>query len=89
MKALALAGLTISEIVPLIRKKQISPLELTKSYLDRIKKLNPTLNAYLALTEEDAIAAARKAERDIAREITAGRSTAFHFLSRITLPLKA
>jgi len=67
MKALDLEGLTISEIVPLIRKKQISPLELTKSYLDRIKKLNPTLNAYLAVTEEEAIAAARKAEREIAK----------------------
>jgi aspartyl-tRNA(Asn)/glutamyl-tRNA(Gln) amidotransferase subunit A len=66
MKALELAELTISEIAPLIRKKQISPLELTKSYLDRIKKLNPVLNAYLAITEEQAIAAARRAEREIA-----------------------
>jgi len=67
MKALELAELTISEIAPLIRKKQISPLELTKSYLDRIKKLNPVLNAYLTITEEQAIAAARRAEREIAR----------------------
>jgi aspartyl-tRNA(Asn)/glutamyl-tRNA(Gln) amidotransferase subunit A len=67
MKALDLEGLTISEIAPLIRKKQISPLELTRRYLDRIKTLNPVLNAYLAITEDSAVAAARKAEREITK----------------------
>jgi aspartyl-tRNA(Asn)/glutamyl-tRNA(Gln) amidotransferase subunit A len=67
MKALDLEGLTIGEIAPLIRKKQISPLELTRRYFDRIKKLNPSLNAYLAITEDDAVAAARRAEREISK----------------------
>jgi aspartyl-tRNA(Asn)/glutamyl-tRNA(Gln) amidotransferase subunit A len=67
MNTLDLEGLTIDEIAPLIRKKQISPLELTRRYLDRIKKLNPALNAYLAITEEDAVAAARRAEREISK----------------------
>ncbi|HSE87084.1 MAG TPA: amidase [Candidatus Binatia bacterium] len=67
MKEFDLPGLTISEIAPLIRKKQISPLELTRRYLDRIEKLNPLLNAYLAMTEEAAVAAARKAEREIVK----------------------
>ena len=67
MKALDLEGLTIGEIAPLIRKKQISPLELTRIYFDRIKKLNPSLNAYLAITEDDAVAAARRAEREISK----------------------
>ena len=65
MKALDLEGLTISAIAPLIKKKQVSPLDLTKRYLDRIRKLNPTLNAYLAMAEEGALAAAKKAEREI------------------------
>ena len=67
MKALDLEGLTIGEVAPLIRKKQISPLELTRRYLERIKKLNPSLNAYLAITEDDAVAAARRAEREISK----------------------
>lgn len=67
MKALDLEGLTIGEIAPLIRKKQISPLELTRRYLDRIRTLNPVLNAYLAITEDSAVAAARKAEREITK----------------------
>jgi aspartyl-tRNA(Asn)/glutamyl-tRNA(Gln) amidotransferase subunit A len=65
MKDLDLAGLTISAVAPLIKKKQISPLELTRSYLARIKQLNPKLNAFLAMAEEEAMAAAKKAERDI------------------------
>ena len=67
MKALDLEGLTISSIASLIRKKQISPLELTRRYLDRIRMMNPVLNAYLAITEEDAAAAARRAEREISK----------------------
>jgi aspartyl-tRNA(Asn)/glutamyl-tRNA(Gln) amidotransferase subunit A len=65
MKTLDLEGLTIGAIAPLIKKKQVSPLDLTKGYLERIKKLNPTLNAYLAMAEEGALAAAKKAEREI------------------------
>jgi aspartyl-tRNA(Asn)/glutamyl-tRNA(Gln) amidotransferase subunit A len=67
MKAFDLEGLTIGEIAPLIRRKQISPLELTRHYLDRIKTLNPVLNAYLAMTEEGALAAAKRAEREITK----------------------
>src|SRR5918992_132455 len=67
MKAFDLEGLTIGEIAPLIRKKRISPLELTRRYLDRIKTLNPVLNAYLAIREEDSLAAAKRAEREISK----------------------
>jgi len=67
MKTSDVEGLTIDEIAPLIRKKQISPVELTRQYLDRIEKLNARLNAYLALTPEDALATAKKAEREISK----------------------
>lgn len=65
MKSLDLEELTIAEIAPRIRRKEISPLELTKRYLDRIKRLNPTLNAYLTLTEERALVEAKRAEQEI------------------------
>ena len=89
MKALNVEGLTIDEIAPLIRKKQISPLELTKRYLDRIKTLNPTLNAYLAITEENALAAARNPNGKSVREITADHCTAFRYPSRTISPSEA
>lgn len=65
MKELNLQALTIDDLSPRIRKKEISPVELTKLFLDRIERLNPVLNAYVTLTREQALADARKAEKEI------------------------
>ena len=58
---------TIVELAPRLRRKQISPLELTRACLDRIEKLNPELNAFITVTAESALAEARVAEIEIAR----------------------
>lgn len=58
-------SLTIAEASRQIRKKALSPVELTEFYLERIDRLNPALNAYLTLTREAALASARAAEREI------------------------
>src|SRR3974377_2386772 len=58
--------LPIRELGNRIRKRAISPVELTESYLERSRKLGPKLNAYATLTEERAIAKARAAEKEIA-----------------------
>lgn len=49
-----------------IRSKQISPVELTESYLARSERLGPKLNAYATVTRELALQQARAAEKDIA-----------------------
>ncbi|HYL11147.1 MAG TPA: amidase [Candidatus Acidoferrales bacterium] len=67
-----LAFATIEEVAPLIRKKKISPVELTELMLRRIERLNPRLNAYITVTAELAMKQARKAEA----EISAPRSRA-------------
>lgn len=54
--------LTIAEAARLIAAKQLSPVELTKTHLDRIRRLDPSLNAFLLVTEERALADARAAE---------------------------
>lgn len=51
----------------LIAKRQISPVELTELYLRRIEALNPKLNAYLTVTADEAMAAARAAEQAVLR----------------------
>ena len=42
------AILTIAEAARRIAAKQLSPVELTKTHLDRIRRLDPELNAFLA-----------------------------------------
>ena len=59
--------LTIADAAALLRKKKISPVELTKSALARVETLNPRLNAFLTITAERALREARAAEREIAR----------------------
>ena len=62
-----LAFAPIAELATLIRRGELSPLELTELYLERIEQYNPELNAYLAVTaERGARAQARAAEAQIA-----------------------
>ena len=58
--------LPIRQLAARIRKRKISPVELTESYLDRSKRFGPKFNAYATLTEEIALAQARQAEKEIA-----------------------
>ncbi|MSO75487.1 MAG: amidase [Alphaproteobacteria bacterium] len=53
---------TIAEAAKLIAAKKLSPVELTKSRLARVKALDGQLNAFLLVTEERALADARAAE---------------------------
>jgi aspartyl-tRNA(Asn)/glutamyl-tRNA(Gln) amidotransferase subunit A len=53
---------SITEIGKLYRRRKLSPVELTRFLLDRIARLNPRLNAYLALNSEIALKEAAAAE---------------------------
>lgn len=57
--------LTIKEASDLIKKKELSPVELTQSILDRINKADDNLNTYVTVLTEKALEAAKKAEEDI------------------------
>ncbi len=58
---------SISELAKRIESKQLSPVELTESYLARSEKLGPKLNAYARLTPDLALEQARAAEKEILR----------------------
>jgi aspartyl-tRNA(Asn)/glutamyl-tRNA(Gln) amidotransferase subunit A len=60
-----LAFASIEQIGKLFRKRRLSPVELTKLMLARIEQLNPKLNAYITVTEEVALAQAKKAEAEL------------------------
>jgi len=61
------ARLTIENLAPLIRRKKISPVELTRFLLERISRLQPTINAYITITAEVALNQARQAEKEITK----------------------
>ena len=50
----------------LVRTKRVSSLALTEMYLQRLKKFDPTLKFVVTLTEERALAQAKKADAEIA-----------------------
>jgi aspartyl-tRNA(Asn)/glutamyl-tRNA(Gln) amidotransferase subunit A len=60
-----LAFASVEEIGKLFRKREVSPVELTKLMLARIERLNPKLNAYITVTAEVALSQARKAEAEL------------------------
>ena len=60
-----LTQLSLLEASQLVRSLRVSPVELTRACLDRIRRLQPILNAFITITDEQALNDARKAEADI------------------------
>jgi aspartyl-tRNA(Asn)/glutamyl-tRNA(Gln) amidotransferase subunit A len=60
--------LSVAEAASLIAAKRLSPVELVQAYLARIERLDGTLHAYVRVLHEQALAAARTAEAEIAAD---------------------
>lgn len=60
-------GKSVSELHELLLHKDISSTELTKAYIDRIKSVDPTLQAYLTVLEDEAMAQAAKVDEKISQ----------------------
>ena len=60
-----LAFLPITSLAPLLQRRDVSSTDLTKMYLERIKKYGPKLNCIVTLTENLALEQAARADRDI------------------------
>ena len=58
---------TISELAPRLRRREISPVEITRACLQRIEELNPALNAFITVMMDSALSDAQKAEAEILR----------------------
>ena len=61
----ALHHLTIHEAAALIKSRQLSPVELTQAFLDRIEAVDDQLKTYITLLPDSAMNAARQAESEI------------------------
>src|SRR5438477_3108008 len=64
--------LSLSEASQLVRSKKVSPVELTHECLSHIERLNPKLNAFITVTADSALAAARQAEAEIQHDRSRG-----------------
>jgi len=60
-------GLTIQDAATLIRSGELSPVQLTRAYLEQIEKLDPRLNSFVTVTAELALEQARLLEAELAR----------------------
>src|SRR5262245_26757156 len=60
---------SLADVSELIRQRQISPGELVATCLERIERLQPTLNAFITVAADSA----RQAADVAAREIQQGR----------------
>ena len=64
--------LTLKRASALLRSKSVSPLELTEACLKRIEKYNPSLNAFITVTADEARAAAKRMQEEQRRGIWRG-----------------
>src|SRR6266446_6839825 len=62
-----LAWLPATELVALIQRKKVSPVEVVDAVLDRIEKINPRLNAFVTVTDDSARREAKAAERAVGK----------------------
>jgi aspartyl-tRNA(Asn)/glutamyl-tRNA(Gln) amidotransferase subunit A len=60
-----LAYASIASVAELVRRKEISPVELTERTLARIEAIDPKINSFYTVFREEAVAAARNAEAEI------------------------
>lgn len=63
-------NLTIAEIAQKLKAKEFSSVEITRHFLDRIKKLDPTYNSFITVTEEHALQQATAADKTLAKRST-------------------
>ncbi len=63
---------SLAELTTLIRNREVSPVEVVKTHLDRIEKLNPALNAFIELRSDAALDEARCAEAALGAEKNPG-----------------
>lgn len=59
-------GMDISQLAALIARRELSPADAARAYIQRIERLNPRLGAYITVMADSAMADARRAESEIA-----------------------
>ncbi|MBO2445755.1 amidase [Actinomadura barringtoniae] len=77
--------LTALSLAEAVRAKDLSPVEITDHYLERIERVNPQVGAYVTVTAERARDEARRAEKAVLEAATPAELPAFH---GVPIPVK-
>ena len=67
-----LAFWPVSDLARWLRQGEITSVELTELYLDRLKRYDPVLHCVITLTEERALAQARRADEELRAGVDRG-----------------
>lgn len=59
--------MSATELAKSIRHKKLSPVEVVRAVLERIERINPKVNAYVTLTADSALGAAKRAEKAVVK----------------------
>lgn len=65
MSSIDIKSLTISKVKEDLKEKKYSAVELAKAYLERIKLLEPKLNSFVTVTEDEALKNAKSADEKL------------------------
>ena len=65
MESTDICFLSIAQASELIASRQLSPVEVVKTHLERIDQTDDRLNSFITLLRDESMAAAREAERAI------------------------
>jgi aspartyl-tRNA(Asn)/glutamyl-tRNA(Gln) amidotransferase subunit A len=57
-----IAAMTAVDLLRLYRRRELSPVEVTRDALARIERFNPVINAFILIDDERALAAAQRSE---------------------------
>ena len=68
---------TATELAAAVRKTEVSSVELTEMYIDRVQRYDGRTNAVVVHDFERGLEAAGAADEALARGMTRGRCTAF------------
>ena len=67
MSGTELLKLTISELAPRIKAREVSPVEVTEAALSQADRLQPTLGSFITVMHDEAMSQARELEAALAR----------------------
>jgi len=78
-----ITDLSFSELKQSLNDRTLSSVEITSAFLDRIESLNPTLNAFITITRDEAMQSAKNADAVISQG-SASRTLAFQLRTKIS-----